>query len=181
MKKIVFGVVVVAVALLGVYFWTQGGEDTGVDVAITSFEECVAAGNPVMESYPGQCRAGDNTFVEDIGNEFEKIDLIRINTPRPNQTITSPLTIEGEARGYWFFEASFPVVLIDLDGRIIGEGFATADGDWMTEEFVPFTASLTFDAPPDSNKGTLILRKDNPSGLPENDDALEVPVFVGDM
>ncbi len=31
--------------------------------AIDSFEECVAAGNPVMESYPRQCRAGDRTFV----------------------------------------------------------------------------------------------------------------------
>lgn len=33
---------------------------------ITSFEECVAAGNPVMESYPRQCRAGDTVFVEEI-------------------------------------------------------------------------------------------------------------------
>lgn len=30
---------------------------------ISSFEECVAAGNPVMESYPRQCRAGNRTFV----------------------------------------------------------------------------------------------------------------------
>ena len=34
--------------------------------AVTSFEECAAAGNPVMESYPRQCRAGDATFVEEI-------------------------------------------------------------------------------------------------------------------
>lgn len=35
--------------------------------SITSFEECVAAGNPVMESYPRQCRsAGGGLFVEDI-------------------------------------------------------------------------------------------------------------------
>tara|TARA_B100000508_G_scaffold23261_1_gene16271 strand:- start:4763 stop:5404 length:642 start_codon:yes stop_codon:yes gene_type:complete len=33
---------------------------------ITSFDECVAAGNPVMESYPRQCRAGEETFVEEI-------------------------------------------------------------------------------------------------------------------
>lgn len=31
---------------------------------ITNFEECAAAGNPVMESYPRQCRAGGRTFVE---------------------------------------------------------------------------------------------------------------------
>lgn len=33
---------------------------------ITNFEECVAAGNLVMESYPRQCRAGDQLFIEDI-------------------------------------------------------------------------------------------------------------------
>ena len=33
---------------------------------VTSFEECVAVGNPVMESYPRQCRAGDRTFTEVI-------------------------------------------------------------------------------------------------------------------
>ena len=34
---------------------------------ITSFEECVAAGNPVMESYPRQCRTDDGTlFVEQV-------------------------------------------------------------------------------------------------------------------
>lgn len=33
---------------------------------VTSFDECVAAGNPIMESYPRQCRAGKDLFVEKI-------------------------------------------------------------------------------------------------------------------
>jgi hypothetical protein len=34
---------------------------------ITSFEQCAAAGNPVMESYPRQCRTPDGLhFVETI-------------------------------------------------------------------------------------------------------------------
>lgn len=37
--------------------------------AITNFEECAAAGNPIMESYPRQCRADGQTFVEQIKNE----------------------------------------------------------------------------------------------------------------
>lgn len=35
-------------------------------VEINSFEDCVKAGYPVMESYPRQCRAGDKTFVEEV-------------------------------------------------------------------------------------------------------------------
>lgn len=116
------------------------------------------------------------------GNELEKANLIRLDTPRQNQIIKSPLTIKGEARGYWFFEASFPVVLTDWDGLIIAQGIATSKSEWMTSEFVPFEAVLTFtvDKNAYSNRGTLILRKDNPSGLPEHDDALEIPVvFAG--
>lgn len=38
----------------------------GCQPKITSFEECAAAGNPIMESYPRQCSANGQTFVEDI-------------------------------------------------------------------------------------------------------------------
>jgi hypothetical protein len=43
------------------------------DISVTNFEECVEIGNPVMESYPRQCRHGDNTFTEIIivGNAEE--------------------------------------------------------------------------------------------------------------
>ena len=112
--------------------------------------------------------------------EIGKADLIRVDFPRPNQTIQSPLTVKGKARGSWFFEASFPVILTDWDGRIIAEGIATAQGDWMTSEFVPFEAVIPFVKDPNaySNRGALILRKDNPSGLPEHDDAFEIPVVL---
>ena len=111
-----------------------------------------------------------------------KSNLIRLANPTPVSTVQSPFMLSGEARGYWFFEASFPITLTNWDGLIIAEGYATAVGEWMTEEFVPFTANLDFVSPyslgdPDFMKnGTLILKKDNPSGLPENDDALEIPV-----
>ncbi len=130
-----------------------------------------------MESYPRQCRAGDEIFVEDIGNELEKADLIQLDNPRPNQSIESPLIIEGQARGFWFFEGDFPVILTDWEGLIIAEGYATAQDDWMTEEFIKFKAEIEFTKPELYNRGSLILRKDNPSGLPENDDALEIPIF----
>lgn len=174
MKKSFITIIVVLI-FIGFGVWWQFGTKESNEV--TNFEECVAAGNPVMESYPRQCRHGDETFTENIGTELEKMELIRLNTPRPSQIISSPLTIKGEARGFWFFEADFPVVLTDWDGLIIAEGIAKAQGDWMTEEFVPFEAVLEFEYPTYKNNGFLILRKDNPSGLPENDDALEIPIL----
>jgi len=111
-----------------------------------------------------------------------KADLIKVTRPIPEGVVSNPLVITGEARGYWFFEATFPIILTNWDGLIIAEGYATADGEWMTEEFVPFTAELEFENPytvgdPDfMRRGSLILQKSNASGLPEHDDALEFTV-----
>ncbi len=104
-------------------------------------------------------------------------DLIEVYNPLMGGTISSPLVITGEARGNWYFEADFPIVLVDWDGLIIAEAIAQAQDDWMTEDFVPFRATIEFEQPEFGDRGTLILRKDNPSGLPENDDALEIPIF----
>lgn len=145
---------------------------------IMSFAECAAAGNPVMESYPRQCKTPDGqTFREDIGNELEKDNLIRVEEPRPNTEVASPLTVKGMARGNWFFEASFPVRLLDASGTEIARGIAQTAKEWMTTEFIPFEATLTFVAPV-SGSGTLVLEKENPSGLPEHADELRIPVNV---
>ena len=130
----------------------------------------------------------DNEIIVENGNIEEPSkdslnykDLVILESPLPEEVITNPLVIKGQARGTWFFEASFPVILADWDGRIIAQGIATATDDWMTEEFVPFTASLEFENPENigdfSRRGALILKKDNPSGLPEHDDALEITVY----
>lgn len=103
-------------------------------------------------------------------------ELIRVFAPRAGDAVDSPLTIKGEALGQWFFEATFPVVVVDWDGRIVGEGYAQAKDEWMTEDFVPFEATLTFEIPNVYNRGALILQKSNPSGLPEYDDAFEFPI-----
>jgi hypothetical protein len=108
---------------------------------------------------------------------FETPEAMRLEYPLPNQEITSPLTILGKARGNWFFEASFPVMLTDWDGKIIAQGIATVKSDWMTESFVPFTATLEFARPDYKDNGSLILKKDNPSGLSQYDDALEIPII----
>lgn len=110
--------------------------------------------------------------------------LIRVANPKPGEVVTSPLAITGEAKGFWFFEANFPIFLTDWDGLIIAQHYAEAIGEWMTTEFVPFRAVLEFtppfgegeDVPEFMTRGTLILGKSNASGLPEHDDAIEIPV-----
>ena len=110
-----------------------------------------------------------------------KSDSIVLTSHAPGSVITSPLTISGRARGNWYFEASFPAILTDWDGRIIAQGPMSAKGEWMTTSFVPFEGTLEFVKPIAGDgygeRGFLILKKDNPSGLPEHDDAIEIPLY----
>ncbi|MEK7185583.1 MAG: Gmad2 immunoglobulin-like domain-containing protein [Patescibacteria group bacterium] len=109
---------------------------------------------------------------------------IRVLSPLPGAKIKSPLVVRGEARGTWYFEASFPVRLKDANGKEIAVKPAQADGEWMTTGFVPFEVTLTFDAsaisavgPSGIKSGTLILEKDNPSAFPEHADSVSLPII----
>lgn len=114
-------------------------------------------------------------IIEEVPAVTDLNDRIQVTAPAVGDVVTSPLTIAGKARGPWFFEASFPVKMLDSNNQELGVTTAQAQGDWMTEDFVPFTATVTFTTPTTA-MGTLLLQKDNPSGLPENDAALGVPV-----
>ncbi|MFA5318088.1 MAG: Gmad2 immunoglobulin-like domain-containing protein [Patescibacteria group bacterium] len=167
--EIIITLAVIGAVIAGYCYWPkgEGGTDLG-GVALNGFEDNQEF---TTEETPNKEAEQDNKEIAD------KSDLIQVYSPQAGQIISSPLMIYGQARGNWYFEGDFPVVLTDWDGKIIGQGHATAQGEWMTEEFVPFSAELEFIAPTLRDNGTLILRKDNPSGLPENDDALEIPVL----
>jgi hypothetical protein len=181
MKKLITVVILILVILgAGFLVWKYEANKKAL-AAISSFQECVAKGFPVLESYPRQCKTPDGrTFTEDIGNALEKQDLIKVTEPLPNAVIQSPLTIRGEARGFWFFEASFPVQLLDGNGNEVSlsPSYIMTQGEWMTENFVPFEAQIEFQKPA-TKTGTLILKKDNPSDLPQNADELRIPVSFG--
>ena len=111
----------------------------------------------------------------DPGKVVQENENIRVTSPLQNQVVSSPLVITGEARGTWFFEACFPVKILDGNGEEIAAHYATALSDWMTEDFVPFEATIEFEEP-DTEIGFLVLKKDNPTGLPEFDDELVIAV-----
>jgi len=173
-------ILILLVVVLGVGFFyslRQANAPSLDAPSALSFEDCALFGYPVSESYPRQCHTPDGqVFSEDIGNELEKADRIRVASPRPNALIANPVTIQGEARGYWYFEASFPVTILDANGKTLLQSFAEAHGEWMTEDFDPFEKTFTY-AYPETETGTIVLHRDNPSGLLENDDELRIPVY----
>lgn len=94
---------------------------------------------------------------------------------KAGDTVASPLQVNGEARGTWYFEASFPVKIYDANDKLLGSVPAEAQSDWMTENFVPFNALLIF-TDSTTKSGTLVLEKDNPSDMPQNAGQIKIPI-----
>ena len=183
MKKqtIVSGVVVVLAVSVVIWFFFFRPQNI-VAPTVLSFEDCVAAGYPVMESYPRQCRTPDGrTYAEELPPPISYTNATANNivatTPGPGAVVGKEFGVIGQARGPWFFEASFPIEVLDKNGKQLAIGIAQAQGDWMTENFVPFKATLKV---PESYIGpaTLVLHKDNPSGLPERDASISYPITI---
>lgn len=102
--------------------------------------------------------------------------MIRNVNIQPGDKIgASPLKVTGEAKGPWYFEADFPIDLKDSNGKLLGQGIAQAQGEWMTEEFVKFETNFSY-APATTTDGTLTLHRHNASGLPEHDAWYTIPV-----
>ena len=101
---------------------------------------------------------------------------VTVTSPLSGTLIASPVTVGGSVTGGgWFFEAVFPVSILDGDGTMLGGGQAQAQSDWMTTGTVPFSASIPFTAPRYAT-GTIVFAKDNPSGIPEKGEEFSVPV-----
>jgi len=156
MKHIVLFLGIFIVLLIGGYVWMS------TEVNAPEPEDTVTT-------------LSDQSTVQD-----DDADKIFITNPTVTSSVTSPVQVTGEARGWWFFEASFPITILALDGTLIAQGYATATDEWMTEEFVPFTAEVTYTLPEGQTEmpARMVFYKANPSGLEENADTFEVPVVL---
>ena len=101
---------------------------------------------------------------------------IQVTSPQPGATVAPTFTVSGKARSTWYFEASFPLEVLDANGKSLKVMPVQAGGDWMTTEFVPFMLQVAI--PNYKGKATLILRNDNPSGLPENEASISIPIVI---
>ena len=99
-----------------------------------------------------------------------------VDAPMANATISSPITVSGKAPGPWYFEASFPIEVRSATGTVLGVGVAQAQGEWMTTDDVPFTVQI--DVKNYKGPATIVLHRDNASGLPEHDASVSVPIIV---
>ncbi len=146
---------------------------------IDSFESCLKAGFPVQESFPRGCTdSAGNSYTEIYSSNVNAVtnEKVHVFYPTPGIAVASPISFSGEARGNWFFEASFPVEVRDLNGKVVARAVAHAGGPWMTEEFVSFDDAIAVPLSVDTGNLLLVLKKDNPSGDPSRDEEVVIPI-----
>ena len=169
-KTLAISILILIIVGGGLYFILQSGVNNQEGIACTQEAKLCPDGSYVGRTGPN-CEFAECPKVED-----SHADLIRVQSPAPNAVVTTnSLTVKGEARGNWYFEASFPVRLYDANGKELAVKPAQAQGEWMTTNFVPFEVTLNFTKPATAT-GTLVLEKDNPSGLPQFDDKITIPI-----
>lgn len=149
---------------------------------VNSFNECLKKGYPVMESYPRQCKTPyGGTFIEDLSPSKPSYinatsGVITVTTPTPDSVTGKEFEVHGVARG-WYFEGSFPIEVLDNNGKTLVIAPAQAQSDWMTSAPVAFIAKIRI-PPSYIGKATIVLKKDNPSGLPEHDASMSFPITI---
>lgn len=64
-KKLIYWFLFFVLLVIGISLFITFNKEIKLQ-DITNFEECAAAGNPVTQSYPRQCSANGQGFVEEI-------------------------------------------------------------------------------------------------------------------
>ena len=92
-------------------------------------------------------------------------------------TITDIAHVSGEIKGVYFFEGKAQGFLLDENKKVLNTFPLEATSNWLTADGVSFTASIdTTSALPGA--GYIRLKNDNPSGDPEKDKFIDIPIVI---
>ncbi len=154
-----------------------GGEALGIQSIVNTLTEFTEIDRVAFEvegtlderskDWWGHVGLGQQPFTRDLSNVWEP--PIWVNEPVSNQTVSSPLTVQGSAR---VFEATVNLRLLSDDGKILGETFATAtEGAPGRGEFEAIIGYV----PPSDAKGTLEVFWISPKDGSETD-KVQIPL-----
>jgi hypothetical protein len=107
----------------------------------------------------------------------EKGNKLVLDSLKDGDTVDEGFEVKGSVSGSWFFEGSFPVRVLNMQGEIVKSIPVTTQDDWMTEDLVSFSFKLDTQF---KGESIVVLRfeKSNPSGLEENDDSVQISITI---
>ena len=103
--------------------------------------------------------------------------MASVTAPMMGSHSKSPLTVTGIAPNNWFFEASFPVTLLDENNQTIAQAPAQAQSDWTVQGPVPFKAELSF-LVLQQTRATIVLQEDMPGENRGTPREVRIPVVL---
>lgn len=177
MNKKYFWLIIIVLVLLAIVALRLA---SGEDVWLCTDGNWVKHGQPSAPMPIAYCPGGSavNTNREGLAGEGsinnQPAPEVIISEPAIDGLVASPLKVNGQAKGNWFFEAVLPVKLFTAAGEELASTSGRAQSNWMTDQLVPFSATLNFTTT--ATSGYLLVARDNPSGLPENAAEVKIPV-----
>ncbi len=121
----------------------------------------------------GDNKQEQNGTPEISGN---KDDLVSFSIV-PGAKVHGIVSYNGVIKGGYFFEANILINVLDSNKNLLKAGNTMATDDWMTSGPVPFKGTIDFSG---LAKGPayIEIHNDNPSGLPEHDKSVFIPVVI---
>ena len=167
-----WGLIILILIIAGVGAWVLVGQP--------SYEPGTATTTP-QENTEGNTNGGNSgTATTTEGTGPMTVDQLKarvvVDAPKSGATVPKKFTVTGKAPGPWYFEASFPVEVRSATGTVLATVPASALTDWMTTDDVAFKAEITITGY--TGAATLVLKRDNPSGLPQNDASVSMPITI---
>ncbi len=108
-----------------------------------------------------------------LGN---KDDLVSFSI-WPGAKVHGVVSYRGVIKGSYFFEANIGINILDLNKKILKGDHAMSTTDWMTTEPVSFEGNVDFTGLPKGG-AYFEIHNDNPSGLPEHDKSVLIPIVI---
>ena len=101
--------------------------------------------------------------VVEYNEENQELEsTIEIFSPRPNETISFPLRIEGEATSDWYEDGRFAVRVLSEVGTVITNAVAESTEPVKEDGYTPFSLTIEKFDTTDWDFGTLMFLKSDP-------------------
>jgi hypothetical protein len=146
-----------------------------VPAKILTFEDCANAGYLVVDTIPRECHAKNGQFYVELDNHKALLDYIVVTNPKPDDLVSSPFKVEGQAKGVWYENNKLTVKLTDLDGHVIAEKPMYALSDPTKDAMVPFTGAFDFPAT-NLERVKLLIEKASTVDIPGKNGPLVIPL-----
>jgi hypothetical protein len=152
-------IVIVLILIAGIAFFAFGKPDT-TPLGVTPAPEGNSSGN-IPDNTPSTSHTSDGNQ----NNPPVAEKMITVTSPKAGNSVdaTNGFTVTGQAVGNWYFEATAPVIVYGKSGNVLERSYITAQGEWMTTDFVPFKGTIQPFLTKGETEGYIEFQNSNPS------------------